>query len=68
MGHLQAGIGLLVGAVLNCYNIRKHTQCQIGESSSAYWRAAQHIAAGAALDDVYVIRTALGANDLSVAD
>ena len=50
-------IGLRVGAVLNRHKMAKHFKLDIGEASFAFHRKADAIAAEAALDGFYVVRT-----------
>jgi Transposase DDE domain len=55
----QAEIALKVGAVVNRYKMAKHFELDIGEASFAFCRNADAIAAEAALDGIYVVRTNL---------
>jgi hypothetical protein len=55
----QAEIALKVGAVVNRYNMAKHFALDIGDTSFAFHRNADAIAAEAALDGIYVVRTNL---------
>jgi len=55
----QAEIALKVGAVVNRYKMAKHFALDIGETSFAFHRNADAIAAEAALDGIYVVRTNL---------
>ena len=50
-------IGLRVGRIINRYKVAKHFTVQIGDDSLTYERKAERIAAEAALDGFYVIRT-----------
>jgi hypothetical protein len=52
-------IGLKVGAVVNRYKMAKHFELDIGEASFAFRRNSDAIAAEAALDGFYVVRTNL---------
>jgi hypothetical protein len=52
-------IGLAVGKVINKYNMAKHFQLEITEESFTYHRDQAGIAAEAALDGIYVIRTSV---------
>ena len=52
-------IGLKVGAVINRHKMAKHFKLDIGEASFAFHRKADAIAAEAALDGIYVVRTNL---------
>ncbi len=58
-------IGLRVGKVLNRYKVGKHFKLEITEEAFSYQRAAEKIAAEAALDGVYVIRTSVPADTLN---
>jgi hypothetical protein len=55
----QAEIALKVGAVVNRHKMAKHFALDIGETSFAFHRNADAIAAEAALDGIYVVRTNL---------
>ena len=55
----KAEIALKVGAVVNRYKMAKHFQLDIGDTSFAFHRNAAAIAAEAALDGIYVVRTNL---------
>lgn len=57
-------IGLRVGAVLDRRKVAKHFRLTITETSFAFERDAAAIAAEAALDGFYVLRTSLPAADL----
>jgi len=50
-------IGERVGRVSNKYKVRKHFELQVEEGSFHYERKHQQIAAEAALDGIYVLRT-----------
>jgi len=52
-------IGLRVGKVLNRFKVGKHFRIEIGETSFAYERDEAKIAAEAALDGFYVVRSSL---------
>lgn len=52
-------IGLRVGRVLNDYKVGKHFGLEITESHFSYRRNEDKIAAEAALDGIYVVRTSL---------
>jgi hypothetical protein len=52
----QDKIALRVGKVLNRHKMAKHFELTIGEANFTYTRKADHIAAEAALDGIYVIR------------
>ena len=55
----EAAIALKVGAVVNRRKMAKHFDLVIGEASFAFHRKAAAIAAEAALDGIYVVRTSL---------
>ena len=55
----KAEIALKVGAVVNRYKMAKHFALDIGETSFAFHRNADAIAAETALDGIYVVRTNL---------
>ncbi len=57
-------IALRVGKVVNKYKMAKHFELDITEESFAYERNAESIAAEAALDGLYVIRTSLPAEEM----
>ena len=52
-------IGLRVGKVLNRFKVAKHFRLEIGQDSFAYERDEKKIAAEAALDGFYVVRSSL---------
>jgi hypothetical protein len=54
-----AEIALKVGAIVNRHKMAKHFELDIGEASFAFRRNADAIAAEAALDGFYVVRTNL---------
>src|SRR3979490_3226444 len=54
-----AEIALKVGAIVNRHKMAKHFELDIGEASFAFRRNADAIAAEAALDGIYVVRTNL---------
>ncbi len=58
-------IGLKVGKVLNLHKVGKHFQLEISEEAFSYQRASEKIAAEAALDGVYVIRTSVSGDHLN---
>ena len=53
------GVALKVGAVVNRRKMAKHFDLVIGEANFAFHRKAAAIAAEAALDGIYVVRTSL---------
>lgn len=60
-----AAIGLAVGAVVNKRKVKKHFQLEIADDRFAYRRKEEQIAAEAALDGFYVLRTSVAADELS---
>jgi hypothetical protein len=60
----QGEIALRVGRVIGRFHMAKHFELSITESTLAYLRKTEAIAAEAALDGLYVIRTSLGADKL----
>src|ERR1700687_5199077 len=57
-------IGLRVGKVINHYKMAKHFTLEITEDSFTFTRNHEAIAAEAALDGIYVLRTSLPADTL----
>ena len=55
----EAEIALKVGAVVNRYKMAKHFELVIAEASFSFHRKTEAIAAEAALDGIYVVRTNL---------
>jgi hypothetical protein len=55
----EAEIALRVGAVVNRHKMAKHFELVIAETSFAFHRKTEAIAAEAALDGIYVVRTNL---------
>jgi Transposase DDE domain len=62
-----AAIGRAVGAVLGKYQVGKHFHVEIGEASFSFSRNETVIAAEAALDGIYVLRTSLTAEQADAA-
>jgi hypothetical protein len=58
-------IALRVGKVINKYKVAKHFTLQITEQAFTFARNEQSIAAEAALDGIYVLRTSLPADTLT---
>lgn len=54
-------IGVAVGKVVNQYKVAKHFELTITDNSFAFTRLAESIAAEAALDGLYIIRTSVKA-------
>ena len=57
-------IGMRVGKVIGKYKMAKHFQLDIAADSFSYQRQPHTIAAEAALDGLYIVRTSLPASDL----
>jgi hypothetical protein len=57
-------IGLKVGKVINKFKMAKHFEVAIGESTLSVSRQEDAIAAEAALDGIYVLRTTITTEDL----
>lgn len=64
----QDKIGLRVGKVVNQYKVAKHFTLDIQEHSFGFARKLQNIAAEAALDGLYVIRTSVSEEHMDAAD
>jgi transposase len=54
-------IGLCVGKVINQYKVAKHFELAIGDASFTFQRKHDGVAAEAALDGIYIIRTSVSA-------
>ena len=63
----QDKIGLAVGKVVNQYQVAKHFALAITDNSLTVTRKAGHIAAEAALDGLYIIRTSVKAERMDAA-
>jgi Transposase DDE domain len=63
-----AEIGLAVGPALKRYRVKKHFQVEITDSGFSYQRKQEQIAAEAALDGFYVLRTSVAAERLASAE
>jgi transposase len=61
-------IGLRVGKVINQYKMAKHFELAIGETTFTFARKRDAIAAEAALDGIYIIRTSVSAAQMDSAD
>ena len=57
-------IGLAVGKVINQYKVAKHFELAIGDDTFTFARKYQAIAAEAALDGIYIIRTSVAAKQM----
>jgi transposase len=63
-----AAIALAVGAVLNTHNMEKHFDLEITDAAFSFTRRTDAIAAEAATDGLYVVRTSLAEAALGDAD
>jgi Transposase DDE domain len=61
-------IGLRVGKLINQYKVAKHFELHIDAKSFRFARKHDSIAAEAALDGIYIIRTSLNASQMDSAD
>ena len=61
----QEKIALRVGKVIGKYKMAKHFELDITETAFAYHRKADAIAAEAALDGLYIVRTSVPATELN---
>lgn len=64
----QDKIGVRVGKVVNQYKVAKHFTLDIQDQAFTFQRQRENIAAEAALDGIYVIRTSLPDADMEAAD
>ncbi len=64
----QAAIGVCVGRVVNKYKVAKHFALEISNRRFDFHRVKDEIAAEAALDGIYVIRTSVPKKQMSAAD
>jgi hypothetical protein len=64
----RAEIGLAVGAVWNRWRVRKHFAVEISDTNLGFERKPEQIAAEAALDGIYVLRTSASAETLDTPD
>jgi hypothetical protein len=64
----KALIGVRVGKIVNQYRVAKHFELEIGEATFSFRRKADSIAAEAALDGIYIIRTSVPTNEMEAAD
>ncbi len=63
-----ARIGLAVGRVIDRYKMAKHLRCEISDGALTITRDEASIAAEAALDGLYVLRTSVGPERLAAPD
>jgi len=61
-------IGVRVGKVVNQYKVAKHLELTIGETTFSFQRKLDSIAAEAALDGIYIIRTSVPVTHMDGAD
>lgn len=61
-------IGVRVGKIVNQYKVAKHFDLAIGDTSFSFQRKPNSIAAEAALDGIYIIRTSVPATQMEGAD
>jgi transposase len=64
----QDAIGLKVGKGINQYKVAKHFELAIGDKAFSFQRKAESIAAEAALDGLYLIRTSVPAAQMDAPD
>jgi transposase len=64
----KAAIGLAVGEVWNRWRVRKHFQVEIEDTAFSFARKQERIAAEAALDGIYVLRTSVPERQLDAPD
>jgi len=64
----QDAIGLRVGKVVNQYKVAKHFALTIGAAAFSFQRQTDSIAAEAALDGIYIIRTSVPAAQMDAPD
>jgi hypothetical protein len=64
----KARIALRIGKILNHYKVGKHFVLDISDTAFSYRRDQDRIAAEAALDGIYVVRTSVPAEQLSARD
>ena len=64
----QDTIGVRVGKVINQYKVAKHFELTIGAAAFTFQRKADSIAAEAALDGIYIIRTSVSATQMDAAE
>ena len=61
-------IGVRVGKIINQYKVAKHFELVIGDTAFSFARKPDSIAAEAALDGIYIIRTSVPATQMESAD
>ncbi|MDP9347414.1 MAG: IS1634 family transposase [Actinomycetota bacterium] len=63
-----AQIGLAVGAIANHFKVKKHFALEITDERFAFARKSEQIAAEAALDGIYILRTSVSEQELCATD
>jgi transposase len=61
-------IGVRVGKIVNQYKVAKHFELVIDDTTFSFRRKPDSIAAEAALDGIYIIRTSMSATQMAAAD
>ncbi|HEY2255971.1 MAG TPA: transposase, partial [Variovorax sp.] len=64
----KAEIGVRVGKIINQYKMAKHFELTIGDNAFSFTRKTDAIAAEAALDGLYIIRTSVPSTQMDSAD
>ncbi len=64
----QENIGVRVGKILNQYKVAKHFELAIDDRAFSFGRKPDSIAAEAALDGIYLLRTSIPATQMEAAD
>ncbi|MGH7716801.1 MAG: IS1634 family transposase [Vulcanimicrobiaceae bacterium] len=64
----KAKIGLKVGEVYNTYKMSKHLELRIEDDRFTFMRKDEQIAAEAALDGIYILRTSVSAQAIDTPD
>ena len=67
-GKSEGEIGVRVGKTMNKYKVAKHFDLSISDGEFSFSINADRVAAEAALDGVYVVRTSLAAEQMSAED
>jgi hypothetical protein len=66
--HDAGAIGVAVGEVIKRHRVKKHFTLDIADGHFVYTRKAEQIAAEAALDGIYILRTSVAAERLDAPD
>jgi hypothetical protein len=64
----QDEIGLRVGKIINQYKVAKHFELNIGDAAMSWARRPDSIAAEAALDGLYIVRTSVPAAQMDASE